>query len=123
MRRLKQSRLRPEQVPQAEVSLDPACVELFGRFNAMRRRLAPDRQLPIESEVMFVLGGSGVVSVWTPPTERFRATLVGRLTGAAVTVYEEILTGLDRDSYLMGWLTANEVAPGVYHAFAGGHPL
>ena len=105
------------------VDLDPACVERFDRFNAMRREVAPGARLPVETEVLLVLDGPGMVTVWTAPTERVEATLVGRLTGAAVGAYETVLAELDRDLAPIAWLTASELAPGRYHAFVEGHPL
>ena len=123
LRRQQRYPLRPEWVPQTMVDLDPACVERFDRFNAMRREVAPGARLPVETEVLLVLDGPGMVTVWTAPTERVEATRVGRLTGAAVVAYETVLAELDRDLAPIAWLTASELAPGRYHAFVEGHPL
>lgn len=105
------------------MELDPEIVERFDGFNAMRRDLAPDAQLPVEAEVLLVLDGPGTVTAWTMPTARVKAIPVGRLTGDAIVAYETVLAGLDRDQIPIAWLTAHEVVAGQYQASIEGHPL
>jgi hypothetical protein len=60
----------------------------------MRRQVAPGARLPVETEVLLVLDGPGMLTIWTAPTERVEATRVGRLTGAAGGAYETVRAGV-----------------------------
>jgi hypothetical protein len=90
------------------------------QFNNPKRHAVLGAQLPVEIRVLLLLDRPATVTVWTPPTERVEATHVGQLTGAGVAAYEMVPAELDRDLAAVAWLTANEVAPGRYHAFVAG---
>lgn len=122
---LKQDRywLRADEVPRAGVDVDPACAAQFDRFNAFRNEHAPGVRLPVELDVLLRCDGPGEVSVWTTPTERLDAMLVGRVSGVAVSAYEAVLHRLTRDQAPVGMFTAHQIAAGRYEAVVEGRPL
>ncbi|MBF9131978.1 hypothetical protein I0C86_23865 [Plantactinospora sp. S1510] len=115
-------RLPIDQVPRADVELDPLAVDRFGRFIAMVQERAPGHVCPIYIDVLLRPAGPEAVTAWTPPSERIRGTLVGRLTGPAVPAYAAVLAGLARDQAPMASFTAHQLAPGRYTAFVEGWP-
>jgi hypothetical protein len=121
---LKQQRywLRADEVPKARVEVDPACASQFDRFNAFREQQAPGLRLPVELDVLLKRDGPGKISVWTLPTAAVNATLVGCLSGVAVSAYEAVLDPLTRDQAPIAMFTAHREGAGRYDAVVEGRP-
>jgi hypothetical protein len=114
--------LRADEVPKARVEVDPACALQFDRFNAFRDQQAPGLRLPVEMDVLLRRDGPGKISVWTLPSEAVEATLVGRLSGVAVSAHEAVLDRLTPDEAPIAMFTARREGAGRYAAVVEGRP-
>lgn len=103
--------------------MDPACALQFDRFNAFRAQQAPGLRLPVELNVLLRRDGPGKISVWTLPTKVLEPTLVGCLSGVAVSAYETVLDRLTLDDAPIAMFTAHREGAGRYAAVVEGRPL
>lgn len=114
--------LRADEVPKARVEVDAACALQFDRFNAFRGQQAPGLRLPVELNVLLRRDSPGKISVWTLPSEALEATLVGCLSGVAVSAYEAVLDRLTPHDAPIAMFTAHREGAGRYAAVVEGRP-
>ena len=115
--------LRADEVPKGRVEVDPASAAQFDRFNALRGQQAPGLRLPVELDVLLRRDGPAKISIWTLPSKTVEATLVGYVSGTAVSAYEAVLDRLTRDQAPMAMFTAHQDGAGRYAAVVEGLPL
>ena len=114
--------LRADEVPKGRVEVDPTSAAQFDRFNAFRGQQAPGLRLPVELDVLLRRDGPGKISVWTLPSKAVEATLVGCLSGMAVSAYEAVLDRLTRDQAPIAMFTVHREGAGRYAAVVEGRP-
>jgi hypothetical protein len=103
--------------------VDRGSAARFDRFNAFRSQHTGGRELPVELYVVLQRDGPARISVWTVPTKRVEATLVGYLTDVALPEFEAALDRMAPDQTPMAMFTANREGPGQYVAVVEGLPL